>query len=143
MEATQERLLRTLVDRALASAAAPHQPPAGSVQRPAQNARKGGGRAAADKQAEIAAAPKPLAASQAAVDVLLDLAEEPSCSRAALKLVLERAGTPGREVWCSPPAPEQNSSSPLAGSRGCFPIASNMLVGADKLHMPCLTTVTV
>ncbi|BDA47782.1 probable MATH domain and coiled-coil domain-containing protein At3g at N-terminal half [Coccomyxa sp. Obi] len=98
MEATQERLLRTLVDRALASAAAPHQPPAGSAQRPAQNARKGSGRAAAEKQADAAAAPKPSAASQAAVDVLLDLAEEPSCSRAALKLILERAGTPGREL---------------------------------------------
>lgn len=106
MEATQERLLRTLVDRALASAAAaPHQLPAGSAQRPAPGARKGGGRgAAAEKQAEAQVAVKPSAASQAAVDVLLDLAEEPSCSRAALKLVLERAGTPGREVWRSAPA---------------------------------------
>ena len=134
MEATQERLLRTLVDRALASAAAPHQTPAGSAQRPAQNARKAGGRAAAsEKQAEAAAAPKPSAASQAAVDVLLDLAEEPSCSRAALKLVLERAGTPGREVWCCPPTLEQNRPSPLAEIRGCFPIASSTLTYSQAI----------
>lgn len=99
-DATHDRLLRTLVDRALASPPTPQHQPAAAAQRPSQNARKG--RAAAAQQAEQAAAaagaPKQAAASQSAAEVLLDLAEDPSCSRAVLKLVLDRAGTPGREV---------------------------------------------
>ncbi len=93
---SHDRLLRTLVDRALAPPT-PQPQPAATTQRPAQNVRKGRAAAAA-QHAEQAAAPKQAAVSQAASEALLDLAEEPSYGRAVLKLVLERAATPGREV---------------------------------------------
>lgn len=93
-----EQLLKTLVDRALTLPQQATPAAANGPQRQGQGQRNKGN-AVAKTEAAAAASRQAASASEAAAEVLQAVAEQhSSCGAIAMKLVLEKARTPGKEV---------------------------------------------